>query len=504
MSSNTYPVLIGASQLSQRDVTLETAMSPLDMFVRIAGESADASAANDRKKLLAGIDTIALTASAGWDAQNGPRLIGDALGATLSTEWVSHHGGETSLALVNNVAEKILRGESELGFVAGCNNMKSLALAKRADRRLDWPRGGDGAPEVVGKEGWGHNDFEAAAGLTMPISIYPLFENALRVARGQSLEEHALAMGELMHPFTKTAAANPHAWFPTERSPEELVTPSPINRMIYFPYAKYLNAVMATEQSAGVLIASSEMADRLGVPADKRVYWRGGAFRAENPWNISERPSFSTSPAMQTCHKTALANAGIELGEIDLMDFYSCFPIAVAMACEMLGLAQDDPRGFSITGGLPYAGGPGSSYGFHSLATAIERVQAGSADTALVTGNGWYLTKHSAAILAREPGTDAPTAATNEALITDWTDAAVELDKAPDGAAHVETYTIGHERDGTPSQGLIVGRLASTNARFLANTPADPALLAELEAKEVIGTKGSVKTVDGQAIYTPA
>jgi acetyl-CoA C-acetyltransferase len=274
--------------------------------------------------------------------------------------------------------------------------------------------------------------------------------------------------------------------------------------MIYFPYAKYLNAVMATEQSAGVLIASEEMADRLGVPTDKRVYWRGGAFRAENPWNVSERPSFSTSPAIQTCHRTALANAGIELDDIDLIDFYSCFPIAVAMACEMLGLAQDDPRGFSITGGLPYAGGPGSSYSFHSLATAIERLQSGSANTALLTGNGWYLTKHSATILAREPSAGTPTAAANEALVTDWSENTVEIDKAPEGAAQVETYTIGHERDGTPNQGLIIGRLESTNARFLANTPADPSLLAELEAMEVIGTKGSVTTIDDQAIYTPA
>ena len=169
-SSSNRPVLIGASQLSHRNVNLETSQSPLAMSLRIAQESAAASGARDPVTLLSSIDTIALTAIAGWSAQNAPRLIGDALGAKPQTEWVSHHGGESALALVNGVADRIVRGETELGFVFGANNIKSLNLARTAESRLDWPMGGDGTPETVGKEGWGHNDFEAAAGFDMPIN----------------------------------------------------------------------------------------------------------------------------------------------------------------------------------------------------------------------------------------------------------------------------------------------------------------------------------------------
>ncbi|MBJ18993.1 MAG: acetyl-CoA acetyltransferase [bacterium] len=504
-SQANHPVLIGASQFSQRDVTLETAQNPLDMFVRIAREAAQASGGGTG--LLESIDTIALTSTAGWNAQNPPRLIADALGARPTTEWVASIGGETSLALVNDVASRITRGETALGFIAGCNNMKSLAMAQRAEISVEWPEGGDGEPEIVGRAGAGSNAYEATAGLVMPINIYPLFENGLRHARGQTLEEHRNAMGALMHPFTKTAAANPHAWFPTERSPEELVTPTPINRMIFFPYAKYLNAVLATEQAAGALIASQEMAERLGVPREKWVYWRGGAVEVEDPWHVSERPSFDQAPALGTCHHTALANSGIALDEIDLIDFYSCFPIAVAMASEMLGLDPADPRGFSLTGGLPYAGGPGNSYSFHSLATAIGRLQNAEAENALVTGNGWYLTKHSASVLSREPHPDGrtPTAApATDATRTKWNAPPVELDAEPNGAATVETYTIGHDRDGTPNQGIIVGRLTETNARFLANTPADPTLLESLEQRELIGTPGTVTHRDGASTFVPA
>ncbi len=500
------PVLIGAAQFSQRDVSLETAQTPVDMFARVASEAAEASGADDPKKLLGSIDAIALTNTIGWTPKNPCRLVADAIGASPATEQVSNVGGETALVVMNEAAMRITRGESALAFVGGCNNMKSLSLFQRAERESGWPDGGEGMPEIVGKAGWGDNEFERDHGLNAPISVYPLFENALRVARGQSLEEHAAAMGALMAPFTETAAANPHAWFPTARSAEELVTPSPVNRMIFFPYAKYLNAVMATEQAAGAIVASEEMADRLGVPAEKRVHWRGGAWSVVDPWHVSERPSFADVPAMRTCHRTALANAGLDLEEIDLMDVYSCFPIAVSMACEMLGLDQKDPRGFSITGGLPYAGGPGNSYSFHSLATAVDRLQRDDANTALVTGNGWYLTKHSATILARRPGADdrEPTSAPRPELASDWTAPPVELDAEPSGRATVETYTIGHDRDGSPSQGVIVGRLETSGARFLANTPPDAEMLAELEGREVIGTSGTVEVRDGLGVFTPA
>jgi acetyl-CoA C-acetyltransferase len=496
------PVLIGASQLSQRDVTLETAMSPLEMFERIARESAAASGAGE--SLLGQLDTIATSATIGWQASNPCRLIADALGAKPTTEWVSQMGGETSVALVNDVATRITRGEAGLGFIAGCNNMKSLELARRAGVSLDWPEGGAGSPTLVGKEGQGHDDAEAAVGLDMPINIYPLFENALRVARGQSLEAHRAAMGALMHPFTRTAAANPHAWFPTERSAEELTTPTPVNRMIYFPYPKYLNAVLATEQAAGVLVASQAVADQLGVPRDRQIHWRGGAFAAEDPWFVSQRPSFAEGPAIRTCHTTALANAGIPLDQIELIDFYSCFPIAVAMAIEMLGLDPADPRGFTLTGGLPYAGGPGNSYSFHSLATAIDRLQRGEANNALVTGNGWYLTKHSAVVLARDPAETTPTAEARADTTSGWSAPPVTLDPKPAGPATVETYTIGHDRTGLPEKGIIVARLDDTGARCLANTPPDPTLLAELESRELIGSKGHVTLEDGNPIFTPA
>ena len=103
---------------------------------------------------------------------------------------------------------------------------------------VDWDRGGEGTPTPLGKSLPGSTELEQSYGLAMPTDIYPLFENALRASRGLDLEEHRARMGALMSPFTDVAAANPYAWFPTARSAEELITETPTNRMIGFPYTK--------------------------------------------------------------------------------------------------------------------------------------------------------------------------------------------------------------------------------------------------------------------------
>lgn len=503
MESN-LPILIGGAQLSERDVTLETVCDPISMLTRIAREAAESCGGDPT--LLESIDTIGLANILGWSAKNSPRLLADAIGATPKMEWQSEVGGESALSLTNAAAMRIASGDSQLAFVGGCNNIRAIGLARKAGIRFDWPKGGDGTPTRVGTTGAGSSEAELAVGLEMPISVYPIFENALRAARGQSLEAHRRSMGALFEPFTKIAAANPHAWFPVARSAEELACPTATNRMICFPYPKYLNAVMATDQAAGALIASQAMARKLGVPEENWIYWRGGAFEVEDPWLVSRRPSYSESPSLKTCHETAFANADITLDEIDLIDLYSCFPSAVSMACEMLGLAEDDPRGLSLTGGLPYAGGPGNSYSFHSLVVAATRLREKAGEHALVTGNGWYLTKHSATILSRQPtpeGRQPSAAPATDETRSGWRTPPVELRTEASGPATVESYTIVHDRSGKPARGIIIGRLSETNERFLANTPPDAQLLADLEKTELIGTRGIVRYEDGLNLFSP-
>lgn len=495
MNEEHTPVIVGTAQLVDRDADVERHIEPLEMLARMAQGAAEDAGVG--KTLLAKLDTVALVGIAGWNPDNAPNLVATKIGAKPKHEYVTGTGGQVGVTLLNHVAADIVAGKSELAFVGGCNNLKVLMKAISVGKQLAWTRGGAGKPQMVGGDEPGSTELEAQYGLKQPPDIYPLFENALRAKLGLGLAEHARRMGDLFTRFTEVAAANPYAWFPTVRSAEELITVTPANRMISFPYPKYLNAVLNTEQAAGLMVCSLAKAKSLGIPQEKYVYWWGGAHSQERAWWASERPRFTECPSMKDTHTSALANAGLSTDDIDHFDFYSCFPIAVQMACEMLSLDVSDARGFTVTGGLPYAGGPASAYTLHSLAEMCQVLRENPGDKGLVTGNGWYLTKHSAAVLSSAPRTNGDAV---DALQKDLP--SKQMDTAPrpvqedaEGRAHVEAYTVSYDRDGCPMRGIVVGSTES-GRRFIANTPDNVNFLEAFVSEEQIGCRGTVARND--------
>src|SRR5260370_5876615 len=95
--------------------------------------------------------------------------------------------------------------------------------------------------------------------------------------------------------------------------------------------------------------------------------------------------------------------AGRGLDDMRFIDLYSCFPSAVEIACQEIGLAEDDPRGLTITGGLPYFGGPGNNYVTPSIFHMKPRLRARPGSFGLVTADGNYPTKNSFRIYSPNP-----------------------------------------------------------------------------------------------------
>ena len=500
MNDENTPVIIGTGQLVDRDADVDNFIEPLEMLVRVAKDAADATGAGHR--LLTQLDAVALVETVGWHPTNPVNLVAERIGAHTANQYVTGTGGENGTALVNFMANEIINGRSGLALIAGCNNLKVLMKARSVGRYLTWTRGGEGKAEMIGVDKPGVNALEEEYGLRQPPDIYPLFENALRAQLGLSLAEHKDLMGRMFTGFTEVAAKNPYAWFPVRRSATELTSVTAENRMISFPYPKYLNAILNTEQAAGLIICSVAQARRLGVPESQWVYWWGGAQCNEKAWWTSERPSFTESPAMDDTHTSALANAGLDVSEVDHFDLYSCFPVAVEMACKVLGLEFDDPRGFTATGGLPYAGGPASAYTLHSLAEMVRCLIENPGHKGMVTGNGWFLTKHSATILA-----SSPIYAPRNGLIDDLPSrkmqtTAREVNPEPDGPGIVEAYTVAYGREGNPERGIVLGK-TKDGSRFLANTPQDVSLLNAFVASEQIGATGKLSTVQGKVVFEP-
>lgn len=494
------PVVIGASQFTVKEKDPEKFLDPLQMLIRIARESAEDSGIGD--ELIKNLDTVGVVNVAGWTPDNAPQLVAEALGVKAKTELTTEVGGELALTLVNNVAERIKVGSSEVAFIAGSNNLAQAMQAIKQKVPINWPEGGEGSPERLGSTTPGNSDLEKHYGINAPTNVYPMIENALRARRQRGIEQHQQKIGELMHRFTKVAANNPHAWFPIERSVEEITTASESNRMISFPYPKYMNAILNTDQAAGIFIVSQAVADRLGVSQQKRVYWWGGANTYERSWFVSERAAIGESPALMECAARTYENTGITLDDIQHIDFYSCFPVAVELGCEAYGIAEDDPRGLTITGGLPYAGGPGNNYPMHSLATMIQRLRQHPGDKGLVTGNGWYVTKHSATVWSTDPNPNQPTS-NSEVQPTTGPEPLPVIEQA-NGDAVVDSYTVNYSRDGKPEQGIVLGHLVSSGERFIANVEADQSILDNFVANEAVGRSGTVNYGEDRNIFTPA
>ncbi|MDG2272750.1 MAG: acetyl-CoA acetyltransferase, partial [Halioglobus sp.] len=294
---------------------------------------------------------------------------------------------------------------------------------------------------------------------------------------------------------------NPLSWFPSKRSAEEIATASISNRYVGFPYTKFLNSIIQVNMGAAVILTSVAKARELGVADDRMVYLHGCA-DANDIWNVSERVDYSSSPAIRAIGQKALAMAGKTVDQMDYFDIYSCFPSAVQIACDELGIAHEDDRGLTVTGGLPYFGGPGNNYVTHSIATMMDVLRNDPGSFGLLNANGWFITKHSMGIYSttpiegawtREPPEDYQQAILNEPHRP--------FTQTPAGRATVETYTVLHGRVGV-ERGLIIG-LLDDGTRFIAETPDDSETLRKMMDTEMLGTHGTVTSSNEKNLFVP-
>ncbi len=492
MSSANLPVIVGVGQYVNRSRDLADAREPLDMMEIVARAAQDDAGVQG---LLARIDSLQIVNIIAWPYLDAPGLVAERLGASPAHRIYTAVGGDTPQRLINNTAESIVRGETRLALLCGAEVLATTRRSRRAGAKLPWHQ--RAVPtEMVGDSRTGFSEVEARHGAVMPTRVYPLFENALRAHLGLSIEAHRQRLGALCQRFSAIAAQNPYAWFQNALTAEEITTVSPNNRIICFPYPKSMNAIMEVDQAAAVIMTGSHTARELGIPEDRWVYlW--GCGDVNDKWFVSDRINLHSSPGVRAATGRALSMAGLTVDDIAVFDLYSCFPAAVQLAMGELGLTLDDPRPLTVTGGLPYAGGPGSNYAMHSVATAVARLREDPGARALVTGLGMSATKHSAGVYSagRPPS--------ERWQRTDPKKDQAELEKLEsppsveraEGPASVESYTVQFNREGEPEKGIIIGRLGDgekPGARFIANTPPDADLMWAMTREEFIGASGHV------------
>jgi acetyl-CoA C-acetyltransferase len=510
MDDSRIPILVGAGQVTQREPDPRRARSALDLTAEAARlAAADAGPA---RRLLDALDTVVVIRSfsdTSWrfkspfgGPSNPPKSVADRLGAHAARRLVyTYAGGNMPQWCVNRLFEAVARGETEAALICGGEALATQKAAERAKVDLDWREDAGGAFESWGVATRGWNDCEERHRMAGAIFAYPLFETALRGQLGRSIDAHRLANGRLFAQFAAAAAGNPLADRRQGYSAEAIATVSAANPYIGFPYTRLMNSNAFIDQAAAIILTSVAAARRLGIPEDRWVHLHGCA-DAHDHWYVSDRIDFHSSPAMAVVARETFAMAGCTAAELEHIDLYSCFPSAVQIGADANGLVLDDPRGLTITGGLPYFGGPGNNYVTHAIAEMMTRVRSAPGSRGLVTANGNYLTKQSAGIYSTTPAAKpfAPTA-------PERLQAEIDADQGPTvlatmaGPAQIETYTVMHERQG-PAYAIVFAR-DPDGRRCIANTPPDPALLRELTEREFLGARGVLRTSDGHNTFVP-
>ncbi len=481
------PVIVGVGEIKDRPVDRAAGQEPAAL-IEAALRRAEADVGATLLTRLNSLDVINVVS---WRYDDLPALLAERLGA--APRWQRHGeiGGQSPVQFLHEAAARIARGEADVAAICGGEASYTATWARRTGAELGWtvPRT---AAQQTGDD-WlpaRNRDYihplARRHGLTEPITVYPLYENATAAAWGQTPAAARAESAALWSALSHVAANNPNAWIRTPVDPLTIATETPDNRMIAWPYPKLMVANPAVNQAAAILLTSLAVARAAGLPDHRLVFLHAGA-SAQEPRDWMSRPRLDSSPAQEAVLH-AMANAAGADG-IGMREIYTCFPVVPKMARRVLGLPETAP--ISVTGGLTFHGAPFNSFMAHAAAAMVRRLREQDGPSpGLLYGQGGHLTAHHAVLLGRRPA--APDTMLRPSDLNTDGAAKPPVTDDPTGPARLETFTVLFDRDGAVTKGVAVLRLPN-GARSMATIPADDtATLGLLMAQDrtAIGHEG--------------
>jgi acetyl-CoA C-acetyltransferase len=479
-ASGHTPVLVGIGTATQREADYRLALEPMDLMlqaVNAAGTDTGAAGA------LTGVQWVAVPRGR-WRYTNPAGEIAHSIGAQAASTVLASVG-VLQQTLIGEACSRIARGEAHTTLVAGADAGHRILRARIAGERAS-ERAGQGVPDTYWEPAADlRHPVEVRAGLDMPVGLYAILESAFRHAQGWSVGSHRDRLAQMVAQFSHIAADNPDAWTRRRVGPEDVRDGSERNPMQAFPYTRLHCSSWSVDQAAALLFCSERQAEALGIPRNRWVYPLAST-ESNHMVPVSARASLSTCIGAALAGKAALDSAGLSPADLDLVDLYSCFPIAVETYAEALGLPLTRP--LTVTGGMNFAGGPYNNYQLQSTARAARLLRAGDGRHALVSGVSGVLTKQGFGLWSREPG--------HGFVHQDLSDqVAREQQTLPvldtyTGAAKVAGCTVLHET-GSARRGVLLVDTPQ-GQRALATTTNEP-LLNALEREEFVGRTVQVR-----------
>lgn len=488
MNQDQRPIIVGVGQVNDRPAVPIDGMDPIALMVT-ALKMAEADCGVE---LLHAADYLATVMQIGFrDIENSSTQLAKALNVIPRTCYQSQGpNGDSPILHLNDAANRLATGEISIALVAGAEALRTagaLVAAKQEGRKFDATREASHRKRV---------GYAQSYGLAAPVDVYPLYENALRAATGQSFEEAQAESGLIWSLFSEIAVLNPNAWIRRKVSADEILTPNESNRPIAWPYTKLTVANSSVNQGAAFIVTTVGEARRRGIAESKWIYVGNGA-SAHEPENILKRDRYDRSASMAVSLEQALSLNGLAVDDIDVVELYSCFPCVPKMARRVLGWPAERPA--TVFGGLTFGGGPIGNYMSHAVASMVDTLRS-TGGTGLLFANGGFAThNHTIPVSSKPiPAAEFPRSFNFQDEADARRERVPDLDRDYRGPAVIESYTVFFRRDGSPRSGVVVARTKDGH-RTLAQVPGqDGNGIAKMMEKHIqlIGISGTIEAGD--------
>lgn len=480
------PVLVGIGVATRHEEDFKQAREPMDLMLEaVAAAGADANSA----AALEGLQYIAVPRGR-WAYSNPAGEIARKFNASRAVTVLTTPG-VLQQTLVGEACARIARGEAHTTLVTGADAgyrlLKAQIAKEQASERVQHDE-----PDIYMKpKDELRHQVEKRAGMQMPVGLYAILESAYRAKQGWSIAEHRDRLASLWSRFSEIAEKNPHAWRAKSVPARVIRDASDRNPMQAFPYTRFHCSTWNVDQASALLFCSAARAQELGIPRSKWVFPLAST-ESNHMVAVSAREDLASCPGAAITGRVALDAAGLGIGAVDLIDLYSCFPLAVQIYAAAVGLPLS--RDLTVTGGMAFAGGPYNNYFLQATCRAAELLRAGKGRNALLSCVSGVVTKQAFGLWS----VDSPTGKFFHADLTEQVareTRTLEVLEDFSGGAKVAGYTVLYGRGQSPKGVALVD--TPDGKRAMATTE-DAALIASMEEKELVG--GNVKIVANQLV----
>src|SRR5450631_4610595 len=261
------PVIVGVGEIVDQPKDIAAGLEPLDLLE----EALKRAEADSGGKFLGEIDSLDIVNFLSWRYRDPEIQLSNRLGIKPKHAYYGPVGGESPIRYLHEAAQRIARGECSVAAVCGAEAQSTATKAGRLGLTLPWTPFAHDVPEPKRGAAF-QRPMAVKLGVFRPVTVYPLYEAASSAHWGQTPREAMAESGQLWSTYSSVASQNPNAWLKRRFAPDEITTPTPVNRLIAWPYTKLMVANPMVNMGGAILMTSLAKARAAGISEDRLIY----------------------------------------------------------------------------------------------------------------------------------------------------------------------------------------------------------------------------------------